>query len=228
MKKQLLILMASILAGTVAAVLAFSVAAGSVNPDLQPAAPGEGTYTLAEFRFQYPFGADLLPDTPPDSDHAGVSYMARWVGGAFPGRAECQVTLHDVQGGVVGTWRFSLTSLLPEARISESSVEVTGEPVVADASCAKADAPSGSYRFEDLRIQQPSTDQDRLELIGRVTTDSVDPGTPRCTATFESSDAPLDHISFNLTAGDGTPFELNLPDSYTHATGASIDCVPMS
>lgn len=200
--------------------------------EVQPATQGQKTYHFDHFEIEYPYGVSVDGGTT-----AAVGYVASWATGAYPGVAECQLTLSDSSGAVVGDARFTVDSGSPVFhRPVGREVVVKGKPTSAEAICSEGNhetsAAAGSWDASDLSPAYDKSDpsgpkryEDRLMIEFDVDWSGRPAFQRTCRMTIgyrDGTEKTLDPFNTNMGSG---PQEYNVlvgdPDTVERA---SLSC----
>lgn len=194
------------------------------------------TYVLSDFDIVYPYD-DPRQDIPPSDRAAEVSFSTRWPQSGYPGEAQCELTLSDAQGLVVGTLTFDLISATNGSRAVPMVVPVSGVPVSAEASChdlfdntsSRGYVVTGPTRASAVADSSPGSDSpNRTQLTFQVTWQETgsEPDFRTCRLMVKRVDGTLDPPTrFNLLSGDGE-VTLVIEGSPASVADANVTCGP--
>lgn len=207
-----------------------------------PAKDGEPTYELFDLEILYPWApVDSRPVSAAERDRycsirsewecghrreqAGLSYRWRWATKKYPGEVQCEVTLSDANGSVVGRTTWGLSGLETTSRGSHvAGVRVSGRPVAARAACeAGAYEPGPGVDVEFVRagtwtptyIEGTTPPPDRILLVFEATARAEDHvGSRMCFMTVWFESGRRETAEFTTNRGEGTwRYETGYPTS---------------
>ena len=161
-----------------------------------PADENDVTYVLTDFRIFYPYSpidhkplsegqrhrlCDARPaDCRTRSDEAGVAIAHEWSTNRYPGEVQCQTTLLDKRGNVVGQELWGLDSMQKRIPIGGRPLrptdfvlvmDVTGKPVRAEGACEKSaykPGPGLRWTFLGSEVYEPEHQMPGEEVPPRL------------------------------------------------------------
>lgn len=195
------------------------------------------TYLLTDLLVSYPYASTFAEGD--EGRLAGVSFIPRWSGPNYPGRAECHLILRAADGVIVGETDISVSVPEPHrTRTPWTPVPVSGSPAFAEGSCSEAIyEPGQGYSFEFLGATRADD-----AVSGNAIPDSVlkfrtswigsdHPGLRRCEFTvFIRGGEALNVGPYNVSVGqpvyDG--FDTSVPQTDPSTiTGATASCLSL-
>lgn len=190
-----------------------AVAAYGKGSRVEPAAEGELSYVLDGFEIEYPY-VGPSENTEPDARQAGVTYVAHWATGEYPGSVDCQMDVFGADGEQVGSLQFSVDSASEEFTRPDLPVPVSDEPATAEATCASGDYAEGAgYIYEGPSEIAPARNdrtgkpyEDRLEFTFDVRWENPDvaPEMRTCYLTvLHEGGVEQDPVRFDANIGQG-------------------------
>lgn len=193
------------------------------------AAESRGTYVLSDSRTEYPYARPAGTDES-TSAFAGVSFVATWSDGVFPGETTCTTILRDAAANEVGRLTFLATSLSSGDRTPIIAVRVNGAPTQAEATCEPgAYDVDADYDFELVGIKDHALGNPNMSSATyRVSwATGNDPGARMCVFRATLKSGGDYSSSFTLTAPDATVFAEGIPAPPSEVVDVSIRCEPI-
>ncbi|MEX0755834.1 MAG: hypothetical protein WD206_07790 [Actinomycetota bacterium] len=204
----------SLVALAVAAATFVAVTA-TAGGHLEQADPDEPSYLLS---------VDSIANADSETGAVAlVEYSGAWSHGDFPGYSECEATVSDAAGNVVGIQGFELASFSASTD-GAIDVEVSGTPASASIACAPASKPSerAGYVISNPMVMDADTDDPWLTFRADWATDEP-PQVQRCEAVFATSEGARIY-EFDVSLPDGGEAHVLLPPGLAADPVKDVSC----
>lgn len=173
-------------------------------------------YELSGFTIDFPW-----PEGSNQSSTAlaaGVRFEATWSTSAFPGRAECQLTLLGADGAPVGTAAFFASYLSRTAHPPPVVVDVTSPPEAARGTCGPGTYPQGAgYVIREITVDESDDPGWTAVEFKAVWASEADPTWRECRLEARLLSGTTLSQTFTLSVPDGA-----LVNREIHAPPAAI------
>jgi hypothetical protein len=208
---------------TVAAAVTFAGSALGGQDGVVAAAPGEPTYSLGDVVASGPAMTDKVGTSVP------VSFTTSWVGGSWPGYADCELRVQGPDGQTLGTQDFRYNNVQSDPATIQTNVHLgtdiaASTPTSVSGWCAKAQRPASSAGYTIGKAAVVDSAEGPKLAFQANWVNKEDPGYETCVATFKLADGSSADFSFGVSMGDGDTGQLPVPSEYSKGSLAGTSC----